>query len=77
MTLRTQVLVAGAVLGSDGRTKVLRLGLRGPWRERFAILLQRISDLAIPTVAQLATDAKNLALRPWKPHRSYYRRAST
>ena len=75
MTLRTQVLVAGAVLGSDGRKKVLRLGLRGPWRERFAILLQRISDLAILTVAQLAADTKNLALRPWKPHRPYYRLA--
>jgi hypothetical protein len=30
------VLVAGAILGSDGRRKVLPLGLRGPWRERFA-----------------------------------------
>ncbi len=36
MTLRTQVLVAGAILGADGRKKDLRLGLRGPWREPFA-----------------------------------------
>jgi hypothetical protein len=71
MTLRTEVLVAGASLGSDGRKKILRLGLRGPWRERFAALLQRISDLAISTVAQFATDTKNPALRPWKPHRPY------
>jgi hypothetical protein len=71
MTLRTEVLVAGASLGSDGRKKILRLGLRGPWRERFAALLQRISDLAISTVAQFAPDTKNPALRPWKPHRPY------
>ena len=75
MTLRPQVLVAGAVLGSDGRKTVLRLGLRGAWRERFATLLQRISDLAIPTVAHLAADSKNPTLRPWKPHRPYYKLA--
>ncbi len=75
MTLRSQVLVAGAVLGSDGRQKVLRLGLRGAWRERFATLLQRISDLAIPTVAHLSADTKTPALRPWKPHRPYYKLA--
>lgn len=45
-TLRTQVLVAGAILGADERKGVLRLGLRGPWRERFAAVLQRISELA-------------------------------
>ena len=44
--MRTQVLVAGAILGSDGRKLVLRLGLRGPWRERFAALLQRLTELA-------------------------------
>jgi hypothetical protein len=71
MTLRTEVLVAGAVLGSDGRKKILRLGLRGPWRERFAALLKRVSDLAISTVAQFAADTKNPAVRPWKPHRPY------
>jgi len=75
MTLRSQVLVAGAVLGSDGRQKVLRLGLRGAWRDRFATLLQRISDLAVSTVAHLSADTKNPALRPWKPHRPYYRLA--
>lgn len=75
MTLRTQVLVAGAILGADGRKKVLRLGLRGPWRERFATLLQRIAELAISTVAQFADYTKNPTPRPWKPHRPYHRPA--
>lgn len=71
MTLRTQVLVAGAILGSDGRKQVLRLGLRGQWRERFAALLQRITELAISTVAQFVPDEKNSTPRPWKPRRLY------
>jgi hypothetical protein len=56
MTLRTQVLVAGAVWGADGRKRVLRLGLRGPWRERFAALLKRLSELTRSTVAQFIPD---------------------
>jgi hypothetical protein len=56
MTLRTQVLVAGAVWGADGGKKTLWLGLRGPWRERFAALLKRISELARSTVAQFIPD---------------------
>ena len=73
MTLRTQVLVAGAILGRDGRKQVfLRLGLRGPWRERFAALLKRISELASSTVAQFAADEKNPTNRPWKPRRPYH-----
>jgi hypothetical protein len=69
-TLRTQVLVIGAILGREGRHTVLRLGLRERWRQRFAALLQRITALAISTVAQLTDYAKNPALRPWKPRRS-------
>jgi hypothetical protein len=72
MTLRAQVLVAGAILGRDGRKQILRLGLRGPWRERFAALLKRISELASSTVAQFAADEKNLTTRPWKPRRPYH-----
>lgn len=68
-TLRTQVLVIGAILGREGRHTVLRLGLRERWRQRFAALLQRIIALAISTVAQLTDYAKNLAPRPWKPRR--------
>ena len=73
MTLRTQLLVAGAILGADGRRQVLRLGLRGPWRERFAALLKRIAELASSTVAQFVPDQKNSTLRPWKPRRPYHR----
>jgi hypothetical protein len=72
MTLRSQVLVAGAILGADGRKQVLRLGLRGPWRERFATLLKRISELARSTVTHFADCEKNSTLRPWKPRRPYH-----
>jgi hypothetical protein len=75
MTLRTQVLVVGAILGTYGRKQPLRLGLRGPWRERFATLLKRTSELACSTMAQFACDAENPTLKPWKPHRPYHRPA--
>ncbi len=39
---------------------MLRLGLRGAWRERFADLLRRIAELAISTVAQFHFDQKKL-----------------
>lgn len=67
MTLRTQVLVIGAILGAEGRYRVLRLGLRDRWRQRFAALLQRIAARAITTVAQFADYLKNPTPRPWKP----------
>jgi hypothetical protein len=67
LTLRTKVLVIGAILGREGRHTVLRLGLRERWR-------QRIAALAISTVAQFADNAKNPALRPWKPRRPARRR---
>jgi hypothetical protein len=71
-TLRHELLVVGGILGANGRTPVLRLGLRGRWRERFAALLARITAYAIPTVAQL--DLRLLAQelgppRPWKLRR--------
>jgi hypothetical protein len=34
MTLRTRQLVIGAIRGTDGRQQILRLGLRGHWRQR-------------------------------------------
>jgi hypothetical protein len=76
MTLRSRVLVVGAILGADGRKAVLRLGLRGHWRERFAALLERIASLAISTVAQFDNEAKQrpiLSPRPWKPRRPSFR----
>jgi hypothetical protein len=50
--------LVGAILGAEGRKTVLRLGLRGRWRERFAALLERIASLAISTVAQFYNEAK-------------------
>ena len=72
MTLRTRLLVIGAIRGADGRQQVLRLGLRGRWRQRFAALLARIAALAISTVAQFTQDQKNPAPKPWKPHPSRF-----
>jgi hypothetical protein len=56
------VLVAGAILGADRHKQVLRMGLRGPWRERFAALLKRISELARSTVAQFTCYEENPTL---------------
>jgi Transposase DDE domain group 1 len=67
MTLRTRLLVIGAIRGADGRQQILRLGLRGRWRQRFAALLARIAALPVSTVAQFAADQKNPVPRPWKP----------
>src|SRR5229473_2723423 len=57
----------GAIRGADGRQQILRLGLRGHWRQRFAALLARIAALPVATVAQFAADQKNPVPRPWKP----------
>ncbi len=68
--LRTQHFVAGAIVGREGRDVVLRLGLRGHYRERFAHLLERIEALAKATVTQLGNIAEPLAItaqRPWQP----------
>jgi hypothetical protein len=73
-TVRTQLLVRGAILGADGHRRVLRLGLRGRWREHFEALLARIARITASTVAQLAnvsTDQADLPCRPWRPRRSY------
>ena len=43
ITLRTRLLVIGAIRGADARQQILRLGLRGRWRQRFAALLARIA----------------------------------
>jgi hypothetical protein len=69
MSLRSQLLVTGALVGRDGREVVLRLGLRGRFRERFAALLARIALLPNPTVTQLRNIANLQTLsppRPWK-----------
>lgn len=70
LTLRTRLFVSGAIRGGEGRQVVLRLGLRGRWRQRFAALLERIAALAVATVAQFTDDQKNPSPRPWKPRQS-------
>jgi hypothetical protein len=64
--------VIGAIRGADGRQAVLRLGLRGRWRQRFAALLQRIAALAVSTVAQFTQDQNNSSPRPWEPRQSHF-----
>ena len=68
--LRTQHFVAGAIVGRDGREVVLRLGLRGRYRERFSALLERIESSTRATVTQLRNALEPLAFtasRPWQP----------
>jgi len=72
MTLRTQLFVVGGILGASGHHRVLRLGLRGRWREHFAGILERIASCESPTVAQL--DLRQLwrdlvPPRPWRLRR--------
>jgi len=71
--LRTDHFVAGAIVGRDGREVVLRLGLRGRYRDRFAVLLERIECTARSTVTQLRNCLEPLsftASRPWRPRPS-------
>ena len=71
--LRTAHFVTGAIVGRDGREVVLRLGLRGHYRERFAVLLERIECTAQSTVTQLRNCLEPLAFtasRPWRPRPS-------
>ncbi len=68
--LRTKHFVTGAIVGRDGREIVLRLGVRGRYRERFATLLERIDSITCATVTQLRNTLEPLAftaLRPWRP----------
>jgi hypothetical protein len=69
--LRTEHFVAGAIVGRDGREVVLRLGLRGRYRERFNALLERIdSSTRAAIVTQLCNALEPLAFtssRPWQP----------
>jgi len=54
-TLRTQLLACGAVLGRDGKRKVLRLSLAGPWRDRFTRALASFFPTTRVNCASVAT----------------------
>jgi hypothetical protein len=67
-TLRHSTFVIGAILGSKGRTPILRLGLRGRWREGFATLLARIAALSTVTPFRQPEILPHLETpRPWQP----------
>jgi len=70
MSLRTDVLVVGAILGATARRRVLRLGLRGRRRAGFAAWLDRVRTLPRSTASQLANTATALGLAPPGPWRS-------
>lgn len=61
-TIRSKIFVIGAAIGSSARKSILRLGLQGPWRERFDRLLQAIENCSVSTAAQLLESAENAAL---------------
>jgi hypothetical protein len=69
-TLRARLLVVGAILGARGRQPILRLGLTGHGRARFATLLDRIGALARPTVAQWGNWAALHGFSPPTPWRA-------
>ena len=57
-------MVIGAIRGADGRRQLLRLGLRGHWRQRFAALLQRIAALAVSIQLWRSLPTTKKILRP-------------
>lgn len=72
-TLRSRLLVVGAILGARGRRPTLRLGLTGQLQARFAALLARVAALARPTVAQLGNWPEVHGFSPptpWRARRS-------
>ena len=67
MALRICLLVIGAIRGADGHKQILRLGLRGRWRQCFQALLARIAALAVSTVAQFTAEQKKPRLDGGNP----------
>ncbi|HXI14256.1 MAG TPA: IS1380 family transposase [Thermoanaerobaculia bacterium] len=68
-TIRHKIFVIGASVGSSGRKTILRLGLKGRWRNEFAKLLERLSLWATSTAAQLVRALTNQGAQvasPWK-----------
>ena len=69
-TVRHTTFVIGAILGTKGRKRVLRLGLRGRWRERFAAILARIATaLTVTPILHPQELACFACPRPWQPRR--------
>ncbi len=53
-TIRNRILVIGALVGSRGRQILLRLGLKGRWRDEFQRILTRLDAMTASTAAQFA-----------------------
>jgi hypothetical protein len=70
-TLRDDLFVVGAIRGTAARKEVLRLGLRGQRRERFARLLARLAATASTVMPQLqlAESTPPEVPRAWQPRR--------
>lgn len=69
-TIRHSTFVIGAILGTKGRNRVLRLGLRGRWRERFAALLAQATTVLTVTPILQTQELNGLERpRPWQPRR--------
>lgn len=71
-TIRHRIFVIGAVLGSSGRRTVLRLGLRGRWKDEFTKLLAAVDRWVRSTAAQLTdlfASAELQAPSPWRVRR--------
>ena len=75
-TLRTRLLVVGAILGARARRPVLRLGLTGRLQARFTILLERIATLAGVTVTQFGNWVQRHGFSPPTPWRGRRVRAA-
>lgn len=72
-TIRSKVFVIGVLLGTRGRSKVLRLGLTRHWKTEFQTLLDRVSTFTTSTVAHLQKLLKTPGLdvpSPWRLRRT-------
>ena len=71
--IRHSTFVVGAILGSSGRRRMLRLGLKKRRRRQFEALVQRLGDLNVSTVMHQLNELINQSLGP---PRRWRRRAS-
>ena len=75
-TLRTRLLVVGAILGTRARRPILRLGLTGHLQARFTLLLERIPTLPGVTVVQFGNWAQRHGFLPPTPWRARDRKST-
>lgn len=69
-TIRSDVFVAGAILGRHGRDAVLRIAVRARTREQFQARIDKLGQCLFSTASQLLQTLSSLQLDPsrrWKP----------